>query len=71
MEAYKIVNKIGPAILRENITTKESNLRDRSVRAVQPNLRTIKYGLNSFRYNGAKYGIRYQLILNVQPLINI
>ena len=62
MEAYKIVNKIGPAILRENITTKESNLRDRSVRAVQPNVRTTKYGLNSIRYNGAK--IWYSLPCN-------
>jgi len=54
MEAYKIVIKIGPALLHGNITTKESNLRDRSVRAVQPNVRTFKYGLNSFMYNGAK-----------------
>ena len=45
---------MGPTLLHENITTKESNQRDRSVRAVQPNVRTIKYGLNSFRYNGAK-----------------
>jgi hypothetical protein len=41
MEAYKIVNKIGPALLHENITTKESNLRDRSVRAVQPNIEPL------------------------------
>ena len=62
-EAYKIVIKIGPALLHGNITTKESNLRDRSVRAVQPNVRTFKYGLNSFRYNGAK-------IWNLLPINN-
>ena len=72
MEAYKIVT-IGPALLHENITTKESNLRDR-YRAVQPNVRAIKYRLNSFSYNGAKINMVFatlQLILNVQPLKNI
>jgi len=47
----------------ENIITKENNLRDRSVRAIQTNVRTIKYGLNSFRYNGAK-------IWNLLPINN-
>ena len=52
-EIYQIVNKKGPPLVHGLVTTKECNLRD-DIRAIQPKVRTIRYGLQSLHYEGAK-----------------
>ena len=69
-EVYKIINHIGPSMLHELFEKKDIhvNIRD-SFRAVQPKVRTTRYGLNSLKYNGAK--IWNSLSVNIKGAISL
>ena len=55
VETYKCLNGLNPAFLSDMFHVNETryNLRDPH-KLIQPNVCTEKYGLNSFRYEGAK-----------------
>ena len=52
---FKIINKLGPIYLHDLLSLKEQcyNLRNDQI-AKLPRCKSKKYGLNSFRYEGAK-----------------
>ena len=55
LETYKTINKQNPQFVQDLFVPKESHydLRNCS-QMIQPKVRTEKYGLNSFRYQGSK-----------------
>ena len=55
LETYKTINKQNPQFLQDLFVPKENHygLRNGS-QMIQPKVRTEKYGLNSFRYQGSK-----------------
>ena len=55
LETYKTIKKQNPQFLQDLFVPKENHydLRNGS-QMIQPNVRTEKYGLNSFRYQGSK-----------------
>ena len=55
LETYKSIHKQNPPFLHDLFLIKESNYNLRHEnQAIQPKVRTEKYGLNSFRYQGSK-----------------
>jgi hypothetical protein len=55
IEAYKIIYMLGPSYLSDLLEEKSHDHNIRSERnASQPKVNTISYGINSFRYKGAK-----------------
>ena len=54
LESYKIINKEGPKFLHELVNLKHCNYSFRYNIADIPNVKTSRYGINSFRYTAAK-----------------
>ena len=55
LETYRSINKINPPFLHDLFLTCESNYSmRRGHQIMQPKVHTEKYGINSFRYEGAK-----------------
>jgi hypothetical protein len=55
VETFKIIHKNSPSYLHDLINIKLQNYNFRSQEtAVLPRVRTIRYGLKSFRYNAAQ-----------------
>ena len=55
IEVYKVIYKLGPQYLHDLIEMKEHAYGMRNVKTVvQPKCKSTKYGIQSFRYQGAK-----------------
>ena len=55
METFKSLKELNPSFLHNVFTYQEDNYEMRGIAQLElPRVRTDKYGINSFRYQGAK-----------------
>ena len=55
LESFKIMHKLGPKYLHDLIEEKPQHYDIRSEHnVIQPKVNSVTYGMNSFRYKGAK-----------------
>jgi hypothetical protein len=71
-EVYKIINKQGPTYLHWLLKTKDSSYNTRNPNMLeQPKYNTVKYGLNSLKYQGARmWNLLDSEIKQCQDLLN-
>ena len=72
LETFKIINKNCPSYLYDLINIKKHQYYFRYSNTTElPQVRTIRWGINSFRYTASNYGMNCQNIFEMkQMLIN-